>query len=403
MTTPATERAADLGELFSALRDELLRQARGAGASTADAEDAVGDAFLHFARRARSDWPENPRAYLHAVVRNDVRRRAAAAREVPTPQHELDRPAEDDDELESLERTALVARAFASLSPREQRLLEGATVQRLSLDRLGAEFGLSLTATTTAVARARASLRTAYLSADLEPRLAACGMAPDHLARAVLGSASERMRTRVERHASGCATCAEILGERRRPSIGRSALIVSLSLLGGGVLPAREPIAPARAAGRDGATRPPPGARGGLGAAGVAGPVALVVAVVLGVAGAMTTPPAAGPAEALTISPSSVTLAPYGRTLLTVRNDGELPVEVALQVSPVEAGALPIDVLFQPASAPTVPMVSNGGPLSIPLGEIGPSASTEVVVTAPRAPTEADSRQVLRLQPVRLR
>ncbi len=205
---------ASLAALFITLRPELLRQARAQGASLSDAEDAVSDAFLAIVRLPSARHPRNPRAYLHAIVRNALRRPRAGSREVATPLAELDRPSEDVDRLEADEQSALLDRALAALSDREQRLLRGSVVEGLGIDRLGTELGLSTTATTTAVARARANLRVAYLAATLEPRLVACGAPPTHLARVLLGGASERMRARLEQHATACAVCRGILEDR---------------------------------------------------------------------------------------------------------------------------------------------------------------------------------------------
>ncbi|GMA29084.1 RNA polymerase sigma factor [Arenivirga flava] len=203
--------AASLPALFTALHAELLRQARSHGASSTDAEDVVAEAFLTLLRLPGERLPRNPRAYLHAIVRNAMRRTGSASREVPTPMEELDRPVVDPDRLEAAEQTALIERAIAGLSSREQRLLHGSLVERLGIERLARELGLSTTATTTAVARARTNLRVAYLAATLEARLSACGAPPEHLARVLLGTASGRMRLLVERHSAACEVCRGIL------------------------------------------------------------------------------------------------------------------------------------------------------------------------------------------------
>lgn len=200
--------------LFAALHPELLRHARAQGASAPDAEDIVAEAFLVLVRLPQDRLPRNPRAYLHAIVRNAMRRPGSASREVPTSPDELDRAAEDVDRLEAAEQSALIERAIAALSVREQRLLRGSIVEGLGVGRLGRELGLSTTAATSAVARARTNLRVAYLAATLEAPLAACGAPPEHLARVLLGTGSERMRTRVDRHSAACEVCRGFLLRR---------------------------------------------------------------------------------------------------------------------------------------------------------------------------------------------
>ncbi len=395
----------DLGGLFSALHPELLRNARASGASAQDAEDAVADAFLALARLPAERWPANPRAYLHAVVRNAARRRGGAAREVPTPQDELDRPSRDVDRLEGVEQSQLVGRALAALTAREQRLLEGSLLQGLGVERLGAELGLSVTATTTALARARANLRCAYLTAEIEPELTACGADPAHLARVLLGTASERMRSRVDRHAAGCEVCHGILGERRRPRIGRSALVIGLSALGAGALATSQASSaealPLQAMPPQAMPTEAPTRRGPRALPRMTGPVAALVAVLLGGAGTAALPTHPPMLVALRVEPASVTLEADASATITVRNDAAVPVDAALEITGDDGDAA-VQLVVAPDGSPAVTVAPSGRGTSVPLGGIVASGSTRVTVTALAGSSPGGGSRSIALRPVRL-
>lgn len=388
----------DLGGLFSALRPELLRNARASGASAQDAEDAVAEAFLALVRMPSERWPANPRAYLHAVVRNATRRRGDP-REVPTPQDELDRPSRDADRLEGAEQSQLVGRALAALTAREQRLLQGSLLQGLGVERLGAELGLSVTATTTALARARASLRCAYLAAEIEPELTACGADPAHLARVLLGTASERMRSRVERHAADCDVCRGIMGERRRPRIGRSTLVVGLSALGAGAL-ATTRAAPAEALPLEPLAKEAPKQRRPRALPRMAGPVAALVAILLGGAGTAALPTHPPLLMALRVEPASVTLDVETSATITVRNDASVPIDAALEITGDDGDAA-VQLMVAPDGSPAMTVTPNGRSTSVPLGGIVASGSTRVTVTALAGSSPGGGSRSIALRPIR--
>jgi len=225
-------------ELLAAVREgndaafgELYRRHVGAGRaaarsltrSTADADDAVAEAFARvLAVMRRGGGPEIAmRPYLMTVVRNVCFDRAnaretlpgenevvAALDELPTSYQNAD--------LDHFTEANLVSRAFASLSDRWKHVLWQTDIEGRTPRELAAELDLAPTAVAALAFRAREGLADAYLAAHVTQRpTAQCNREPSELARYVRNRMRSKEQITFRAHLDECHRCTEAVEELR--------------------------------------------------------------------------------------------------------------------------------------------------------------------------------------------
>jgi RNA polymerase sigma factor (sigma-70 family) len=232
--------SSDDAELLAAVREgndtafgELYRRHVGAGRaaarsltrSTADADDAVAEAFARvLAVMRRGGGPEVAmRPYLMTVVRNVCFDRGTA-RDRETLPGETEVLAAVDDlpisyqnaELDQFTEANLVSRAFASLSDRWKHVLWQTDIEGRTPRELADELELAPTAVAALAFRAREGLADAYLAAHVTHRpTAQCDREPSELARYVRNRMRSKEQITFRAHLDQCHRCTEAVEELR--------------------------------------------------------------------------------------------------------------------------------------------------------------------------------------------
>lgn len=183
-----------------------------------DAGDVVAESFARLLSvLQRGLGPiEEFRPYLMRTVRNLAFDRSRADRRIEFTDQmsllECGIPFRDV-VLEKAER-ALVARAFASLPPRWQKVLWLTCVEGSTVESASGVLGTNTNALTSLAYRAREGLRQAYLQANVPPPAAlSCAPFNARLGAHVRGALGPTLKRRLESHVADCAGCGRILDE----------------------------------------------------------------------------------------------------------------------------------------------------------------------------------------------
>ncbi|MEL6509376.1 MAG: RNA polymerase sigma factor [Pseudomonadota bacterium] len=140
---------------MAALTPDLVRLARHIGRDAQEAEDVVQDVLLSTLRRCRARGPiEDLRPYLHAALRNRLRRPAEKAEESAV---EPTAPGEAEDRLMLRD----VQAALADLPTDQATILRAFAVQGESYAQIATRLGLPQGTVMSKLARARSHLRDA--------------------------------------------------------------------------------------------------------------------------------------------------------------------------------------------------------------------------------------------------
>ena len=186
--------------------------------SRSEVDDVVSEAFAGVLAALNSGHGprDNFRRYLLACVRNGcrTRRRSVVTDEGISPV-DLRRPPMFEDPERYVE-ADIVARAFASLSPRWQQTLWLTEVEQRSTAEVAEHLRLAPNATAALTHRAREAFATAYLAEHV-------GAAPDgacerhapRLAAYVRDQLTETQREDVERHLVECPHCRQAVNDLR--------------------------------------------------------------------------------------------------------------------------------------------------------------------------------------------
>jgi RNA polymerase sigma factor (sigma-70 family) len=232
--------SSDDAELLAAVREgddaafgELYRRHVGAGRaaaraltrSTADADDAVAEAFARvLAVMRRGGGPEVAmRPYLTTVVRNVCFDRCGSRNRETLPGETEVIAALDDlptsyqnAELDQFTEANLVSRAFASLSDRWKHVLWQTDIEGRTPRELADELELAPTAVAALAFRAREGLADAYLAAHVTHRpTAQCDREPSELARFVRKRMRSKEQVTFRAHLDQCDRCTEAVEELR--------------------------------------------------------------------------------------------------------------------------------------------------------------------------------------------
>ncbi|WP_224823581.1 RNA polymerase sigma factor [Cognatishimia sp. MH4019] len=138
---------------MAALTPDLVRLARHIGRDAQEAEDVVQDVLLSTLRRCRARGPiEDLRPYLHAALRNRLRRPAEKAEESEV---ELAAPGQAEDRLMLRD----VEDALSALPADQARILRAFALEGESYARIAARLDMPAGTVMSKLARARAHLR----------------------------------------------------------------------------------------------------------------------------------------------------------------------------------------------------------------------------------------------------
>lgn len=155
----------DIGQLFEAYHDSLLRMLWRRTGDRDRAEDIAQETFA----RAVAAPPRNPRPWLFAValnlVREDARKQVRQGRRLQLLKNEVEGPPAPDDDLERSDRVARVRAALAQLNERDREALL-LKAEGFNYDEIAEALGLAKGAIGTTLARARRRLVEAYRDMD---------------------------------------------------------------------------------------------------------------------------------------------------------------------------------------------------------------------------------------------
>jgi RNA polymerase sigma factor (sigma-70 family) len=211
-----------------------------------EADELVAESFTRvLSVLQRGGGPEAAvRPYLLSTMRRlNVDRRVAERKTEPTDDLTAHDPGEPFIDLpaDELERS-IVSTAFASLPERWRLVLWHTEVEGLPPAQVAPLLGISPNATAALAVRARAGLRDAYLSAHVsnasEP---GCREIGPSLGGYVRGTLSRRERAAVDAHLDGCARCSAAVLELSDTAATMRAVIGPL-ILGSAVLAYREGV-----------------------------------------------------------------------------------------------------------------------------------------------------------------
>jgi RNA polymerase sigma factor (sigma-70 family) len=215
---------AAFGELYRRHAGAGRAAARSLTRSSADAEDAVAEAFARvLSVMRRGGGPEVAlRPYLMTVIRHVCYDRAgASARESLPGESEVmaaidDHPTYQSADLDQFAESNLVSRAFASLSDRWKQVLWQTDIEGRSPRELAEELELAPTAVAALTFRAREGLADAYLAAHVQHRpTALCNREPSELARYVRNRMRSKEQLTFGAHLAECSRCMEAVEELR--------------------------------------------------------------------------------------------------------------------------------------------------------------------------------------------
>ena len=236
---------AAFGELYRRHLGAARAAARSLTRSTADADDAVAEAFARvLAVMRRGGGPEVAmRPYLMTVVRNVCfDRTKARARETLPGETEVVTALDEQPtsyqgaDLDHFAEANLVNRAFASLSDRWKHVLWQTDIEGRTPRELADELDLAPTAVAALAFRAREGLADAYLAAHVTHRpTAQCRREPSELARYVRNRMRSKEQITFQAHLDQCHRCTEAVEELRVVSRPLRALQWP-AILGGPVL-----------------------------------------------------------------------------------------------------------------------------------------------------------------------
>ncbi len=375
-----------------------------------EADELVAESFTRvLSVLQRGAGPEAAfRPYLLSTMRRlHVDRRVAENKTQPTDDLTPHDPGEAFVDLpaDELERS-IVSTAFASLPERWRLVLWHTEVEGLQPAQVAPLLGISANATAALAVRARAGLRDAYLSAHVndatDPKCREVGAS---LGGYVRGTLSRRERVAVDNHLDSCARCSAAVLELSDTAATMRGVIGPL-ILGAAVLGYREGLlglgphaipsaallhsagvasvhgAGAGAAGTAGAAGGSSGA-GGSGSGLVAGIAARPTWQLVGAAGvAGLVAVATALAFALTGSPSRQ----------VADNPGSSPTSPQPSAAST-AGPTPTPTPSPSTGATTTPSSAPSGVQAQPVGSTAPnppaSATTATTAPPPQAPLEA--------------
>ena len=229
------------GELWKRHHRAGLKAARSI-APTLDPDDLVSESFAKILTQlGRGNGPSNSfRPYLYIVIRSTaadqyrVRNGEVSVDEVD----ELAEARQESVDSAKVFDISATANAYHSLPVREQEVLWYTVVEGLPPRKASLLIGSSVTATAALAMRARNRLRLAWLAEHAQdPNLAkTCRDIVGTLGAYYKGSLAVDDRERIEEHISGCAACAEIIGEAEkiyaRPRGPIAASVLGLSTAG---------------------------------------------------------------------------------------------------------------------------------------------------------------------------
>lgn len=202
------------GELYRRHRKSATATARCLLRSSADADDAVSDAFASVLNALRNGHGprDNFRTYVLACVRNGCRSRRI--RPTPTSDEVLEQLGPSFEDPERYVEADTVARAFASLNPRWQQALWMSEVEQRPPQELCRELMLKPNATSALTLRARQAFATAYLTEHVAVAVSPeCARFAPRLAAYVRGRSRNGDRHDLEEHLAGCEHCTAAVAE----------------------------------------------------------------------------------------------------------------------------------------------------------------------------------------------
>ncbi|WP_221652894.1 sigma-70 family RNA polymerase sigma factor, partial [Actinotalea ferrariae] len=239
ITAVRSGEAAAFGVLYERHAGAARAVARQYSNRSADAEDAVSDAFSRvFSAIQGGGGPDVAfRAYLFTVLRRvamervESSRRAVATDDVETFEAAVGQ-AESTEEpaLAGFER-GVVSRAYKSLPERWQAVLWYTEVEELNPAEIAPILGLTANGVAALAYRAREGLRQAYLQQHLAaPEDEACVIINKKLGAYVRGGLAKRETALVESHLEECGTCRALVLELGDVNHGMRLVIAPLVL-----------------------------------------------------------------------------------------------------------------------------------------------------------------------------
>ena len=234
---------ARLSAAFADYAEPLRRHALRLGAPADSADDVVSEAFAAVAGFDPQRLADivNLRAYLFAAVTANVRtllRHRARERPMAAASDEmLDQALVDfTGPVEVQDTMVLVRAALETLSDRDRTLLRETLVRGRTPRDVASELGIDGARVRTALHRARARFRLAYVRAFIARTPPSCGVDPGLLARIALGTAPRSDQRAYAAHRRTCSECPAMLHAARTEmalgSLLPIALVVALAASG---------------------------------------------------------------------------------------------------------------------------------------------------------------------------
>ncbi|MEJ7648168.1 MAG: sigma-70 family RNA polymerase sigma factor [Nakamurella sp.] len=204
-------------ELFTRYHDAAMRRARSFQCPSMSCDDLVSESFARVLDALRDgNGPRTAfRAYLLMTMRNVFyeRDRRGDGRVFPTGD-DSDLDSHTGFDADSISDQGVMQEAFGSLNTRWRTVLWQSQVQQLSYAEIAAQHGISATATTSLINRAREGLRQAYVQAHAsaqQPDL--CGPTVAMLGAWFRNSLKSADRAAVSEHLLACRHCRDLADE----------------------------------------------------------------------------------------------------------------------------------------------------------------------------------------------